>query len=579
MNSYLHFTFLIILMISPISIFGQDETPCYDAPNLDFSGTPIRFSYLLEDSLIGENCEGITYDKHRGNVWMKPLEYQNMYIVSLASASGTIIMGVDQNTHKKVWQQNYNHLTTDQQRAIGVSFFRKRGGDSLELFTYRSHFVFDGNLPQSARTGYPGRRIINYKTGELLSDYWVGDTLGIAGFDWSFFRYHVGLRVTNDYPEPVKNQDFYYTSGLFLAQTDTMSVQWAHRYVDTASLLQYFQYPPINDLEGLAAKDFYLNLTSSEGKHPDLFDRFGPYKLTDSTNLYFLRYLWGNEVRTTRLVLDDIGNLLDQKDITSVINESNEKLLWLVDIIRTPDNKFLFRGSTAENRDEFWEFGHAGYLKIDNLGNKIKERKQLVFDGLRPMLHNMCVIPQRNSLLHVFRPQENNDLYFYEEFEDGTYRRAGHLVNPNDAFYAFYPKNVWLMENGDVFVHLNGRLDSVWGESGINNFNLGGWHAMIRVDGQALGITTSTKDIGSNVEQSTIFPNPASTDIRIQTTRPVYPLTGEIINQLGQIVMTFDLQDDQQAIDVTALPSSMYFVRSYDPKTRLNVSIGKWMKE
>jgi hypothetical protein len=531
MIRYLLFFFIIQFLI-PSKIEGQ--SPCYDAPSLDFSGTPVRFSYLLEDTTFTDWCQGITYNKHRGDIFTNPLEYDDVFVVTFRSFTGSVVMGVDQKTHKILWSRYDNHLINRQQRSLGVGAYRKRNMDSLELLTYHSFAVYTNN-GLSAIPGYPGRRIINYKTGELIMDYWVGDSLKVDGVDVTKSIYVINLGK-DKFPVNISGSEMYHFAFPTIFKTDSSSFRINHRYVDTTTLIAYWQNSPLFQLQGIAAPPIFLDC-SENGIQPITLQTFGPFMLPAERKMYFLRYFLNGYFRTRKIVLDKWGYLLENEDLTQTMGEANAEALWLVsDVIETQNNHFLLRGN-IKNLEEFWEWGHASYIVIDSSGQLITSRKKLQFDGLRPFLHNVCELPERNSLLHVFRPQENNDLYFYEEFADGTYRQAGHLVNPNDAFYAFEPHQMGLMENGDVFVYLTGLIDSL-SITENSNFNLGGWKAMIRVDGQALGITTSTKDIGNNVEQSTIYPNPASTDIRIQTTRPVYPLTGEIINQLGQIVRT-----------------------------------------
>ena len=576
-NLIYQFQCVFLFCLSHI-LYSQPQTRCFEPPTVDFDHPAVLFGYVLEDTTITDRCQGIVFDRHRGLTRLKPTDYDDMYIISMGSYSGTILLGVEKENHSIKWQNFYNHLNTEHRRGLIVGNFRKRGGDSLEMLTYRTFGNFSQNQLNLRGGGFGGRRTIDYHSGALLQDYWVGDSLGVQEETDSRLGFFTTHLKPGKYPVAIGGSDMYYNNLIFRNAADSTCFIIRHQYTDTSTLIAYNQRFPHFDLQGIAAPDLFVRCDQPSNVSPNVFDLEGPFSLSQSGNTYFLKYLQNNKKVFRKLILDDWGNLLSDEDITTKTGSEFEEFYFYTVMVQKNDSTMIIRGGVPDTQ-EFWGIGHQGYLEIHENGQILKNRKQLVFDDLRPMLHNMCVIPQRNSLLHVFRPQENNDLYFYEEFEDGTYRQAGHLVNRNDAFYAFYPENVWLMENGDVFVHLNGILDSVWGESGINNFNLGGWHAMIRVDGQALGITTSTKDVGSNVERSTIYPNPAATDIRIQTTRPVYPLTGEIINQLGQIVRTFDMQDDQQAIDVSALPSGMYFVRSYDPKTRLNVSIGKWMKE
>lgn len=566
-------TLFMIIVFRMVSLKGQ--IPCYDPPSLDFSGTPVLFSYLLEDTVITDRCQGVTFDRHRGEVFTKPFEYDDTYVISAKSITGSILLGVDQHSHDTKWSRFDNHLVNRQQRSISIGAYRKRSGDSLEMLTYHSQYVFDGNSI-NAIIGYPGRRIINYKTGEILYDYWIGDSLKIEGVDFSKVIYLIYLG--NDvFPRNITNSSLYHLALPRLLASDTSSFRIDHRYVDTTTLIPYWQKAPLFQLQGIAAPDIYLDC-SENGVHPNNLLTFGPFYLNGERKMYFYRYLLGTYYRTRKIVLDKWGYLLENEDITQKMGENNTNGLWLVDdVIETTNKQYVLRGS-VKNIPEFWEYGHASYILIDSSGNLMSSRKKLAFDGLRPFLHNVCEIPKRNSLLHVFRPQENNDLYFYEEFADGTYRKAGQLVNPNQSFYAFEPHQVGLMENGDVFVYLTGLIDSL--SSGQNsNFNSGGWKGIIRVDGNSLGITTSTNDQVSTSKNCKIYPNPALTHISIDAGEGSYPKTGRIYNSLGQWVHTCTLHERNAQTDISSLAPGLYFIRVTDVDNHQISAIGKWVKE
>lgn len=539
--------YLLIPFIFIVNLLHSQDKFCFEAPSLDFGGTKIAYSYILHDSTLSPTaCQGIVYDKHRGNMWIAPLEYEDMYIINMGTASGSMTWALDKESNNILWRQLTNHLDDPDDRYFSSGFINKIGNDSLEMITFRGHWPWPTTPITAGRGGYPGRRIMNKNTGEVLSDYWIQDTLQ----DNLNLIYFTGLGV-NATPQLIDGTEVYYNFNLFERNSDTTTLEWSHNYVDSKTLLRYRPFPPFNDLEGMAAPSIKFNFRGSNGSRPvGGYGVFGPLELSDDENMYFLRYQIEDVVHTHRIVIDDWGYLLDDFDITANIHNGQSRFYWYPDRCEVLNN--------GDIRLSGWEWQgssiiNSGYVIVDTEGNYVRENKSLEFDGLRPYFLKSKELFNRNSQLHVFRPFDDNDLYFYEEFQDGSYRNAGKLINNNTGLYAFEPKNIWQMENGDIFIHMNVRLDSIY------NFSAGGWQCLLKINGDELGITTETKET-QNSELISVYPNPTSDHINIKSKKDFGKIDVLLINRLGQVVYQKIDSDLNSYLSLQNIPSDMYFL-------------------
>ena len=74
----------------------------------------------------------------------------------------------------------------------------------------------------------------------------------------------------------------------------------------------------------------------------------------------------------------------------------------------------------------------------------------------------------------------------------------------------------------------------------------------------------------------TIYPNPALNLVTIETSEP--PTNGQltILNLTGQNLITRQISEPKTVIDISNLPSGVYFVRLTNEKT---VAVGKIIKQ
>jgi len=331
-------------------LVAQPQTRCFEPPSLDFNESSVLFSYLLEDPTISDRCQGIVFDRHRGLTRLKPIDFEDMYVISMGSYSGTVLLGVNKEDNTIRWQKFYNHLNTEHNRAFTVGNFRKRKNDTLEMLTYRTFANYKTNQLNLSGGGFAGRRMINYKTGDMLSDYWVGDSLGVeqeTDFRLGFFT---TLLDVGPYPVVIPNSDMFYRNSFYRISSDTACYSIQHQYIDSTTLIPYNQNFPHFQLQGIAAPEVLVKC-DPEGVSPNVYSFDGPFKLSDG-NTYFLKYLKNSKPVIRKLILDDWGNLVQDDDITELTGENNEGHMSIYsNSIKKNDTTMIIVGGVADRPD------------------------------------------------------------------------------------------------------------------------------------------------------------------------------------------------------------------------------------
>jgi len=546
--------FLAIFLTA--TIVGQNNF-CYDPPSFNFGGLKTELSFLIQDNDMGYTCQGIEYDRDRGDMWVAPIEYDDRYIISMSTGfySGSLLIAIEKNTNKILWQKKYNHLNEKEKRGFGIAYLKKLGGDSLELITNRSYNEWEGyDLPQAGRTGLAGRRVISYKTGEILTDYWIGDKVEIKGSSINNFRNWINLGES-EYPLLLPNTNIYHALAPVLRAGNGFTEAFGHLYADASTLLRIIEVPPNPVLKDIEAPIIQLNRRGINNSLPDQgwYDFKGPIIVNDSITKYLFRYRLDGKARTSLMTTDRFGNFINELDITSKVNADDSNFYWeATKSWRIGPNRFRLQGGTRYD-SLFEPFGHQGYVDIDLEGNLIKDQKSLAFDGLRPLMMATTYLSKSNSSLHIFRPIENNNIYFYEEYQDGTYRKAGELINPNRKIFAPFPEKIWINDDGSIFVNIGVRLDSVWAEG---NFALGAWQGLIMVSAENLGLISNTTDQSTSATAN-LYPNPTTgicylSGITAQASVSVRGIDGRSY-YMGKY-------NDSAGIDLSTAPNGLYVV-------------------
>jgi photosystem II stability/assembly factor-like uncharacterized protein len=90
------------------------------------------------------------------------------------------------------------------------------------------------------------------------------------------------------------------------------------------------------------------------------------------------------------------------------------------------------------------------------------------------------------------------------------------------------------------------------------------------------GYPVGVSELTTNPSPITVFPNPASTEITLETAPLLVPGYLIIYNLQGQPIITGQITEPKTQIDISTLPCGVYFVRVINDKT---VEIGKFVKQ
>jgi hypothetical protein len=556
---------LLYAIIFTINFNTQSLSQCLSGPNMNFSGTKIAWSYQVEDPLMDTTlCQDEVKFYQRANLWVKPLEYDDKFITVFANGhSGTVINAMDKTTGSILWQKVYNHTNTEETRGFRCPFIKKLNGDSLELLGFRSYYSYEPNKQFSTSTqgGFPNKIVISHKTGTQLG------YLSVKGFD---LRYQVGFG-SNDQPDKINNEDIYYSYGFFPSNKIGETLQWSHSYTNTKSLLKYFTFPPFNELPDKAAKTISFDHSGPNMERPIYNLVSERLKIDTNLNLCLFSFKLNEKYYHHAIKMDDWGNFISDTDITEQISKEEKILYW--------DEPEIVKGNKIRlqcrvPKTGFYEFGHHGYVELDFDGNLIKDNKQMVIDGFRPIFLKTIDLQNSDELLHIFRPQENNNIYFYKEKANGSFVKAGELINNNRSVYAFQPVIATQAKDGDLLVEFSVLLDSIIIAS--NSFNTGGWGALIKIEAEELGITVSTDDPITQ-EKISLYPNPTNDKFRIECQEKMYPLDISIFDISGKSIHKQLLLVSDE-IDIENLPNGIYNVKMQSIKRDIPPQMAKIVK-
>jgi len=82
---------------------------------------------------------------------------------------------------------------------------------------------------------------------------------------------------------------------------------------------------------------------------------------------------------------------------------------------------------------------------------------------------------------------------------------------------------------------------------------------------QSLGFTSSEHDLSNTSENTSIekiqlFPNPASNILNVYTSADIIGSQYRISDNLGRVVLVDAIQSKNTAIDISGLPSGVYYI-------------------
>ncbi len=120
------------------------------------------------------------------------------------------------------------------------------------------------------------------------------------------------------------------------------------------------------------------------------------------------------------------------------------------------------------------------------------------------------------------------------------------------------------------FYYLHYNTKYYWRIRSRNGTDTSAWSAVWHFTTELL---TGIKETNNNASNITVYPNPAINNIKIETPQQAVI---EITNMQGQLIKTIRADENKISIDVSALPSGVYFIKCITEK---GIEIKKFVKE
>ena len=146
----------------------------------------------------------------------------------------------------------------------------------------------------------------------------------------------------------------------------------------------------------------------------------------------------------------------------------------------------------------------------------------------------------------------------------------GYIVSQHgDIFHTSDAGSTWIADSSGTW---NG-LYSIFSTDTATAYAVGNFATILKT---GYGGVTFVEEHKPTVTNFTIYPNPANDEITIETSLSPVISQLSIMNLNGQVVLTRQITGPKNQLDVSTLPSGVYFVRLTNEKT---VKVGKFVKQ
>ena len=532
--------YIILLLFS--NFINAQDIKFYDPPSFNFLGTEIKWHHRITDPYKGNQLGGAVI-RHVDQLSVKidPLIINEKYIVVYDNLSfGLVIECYEMKTGEVNWRRFYNKTVNEDKRGTSCIYLDADGADHIVLTCFQSASV--GGFSASTHSGgLINKRKLSISTGEQVA-YLYNDVFS--------------ERIMSNISRPMhdiigEDMLFYYHCGYPFDDTE-LSHLCTPAYISKSTLRR--QNPLI-----VPDTIFFRHLDAA-GFGPN-YSIFGPLVEDENNFIYTARYFWKSRWHHEMWKVDDYGNLKWRKDITDLMTTPNDpRGLRYSDNISVVNDKIRILVSHSFQQNPI---GHIGYVEFDFEGNLIKNREGLIIDGKKAGRMRTINLKGSDDILHCIRFQEDNNVYFYKEKPDGSFLKAGELINQNDDIYAFLPRFMTQSDNGDLYIQFSSSLDSI--DVG-QNFVVGGWQFACMIEADQLDIRVSTKD---NIAiPFSISPNPTNDQVTITVPDAIKSGNIRITDQVGRTIVTRSIIDETTVVDISSLSVGLYFVLIVDQSGR-----------
>ena len=522
---------IIILMV--FFGFNEIQSQCLEAPSVHFGGSKVEWSIGTIDTFVKSPCYKYIVPKEMLFHLADPIEINDKVIYPLINTKyGTVLQGINHLNGKLEWAKFYNQTTED---GYGHNYYLDIVKKSdLSFNIYGTRYPIKTNLP--INTSYGGhliKREVFTNSGETVKLN-VLDTITITHLDSR--KYHKNGEHNIFYQCNYLGDNHPSGNNFYCADYDANFDQ--------------------NIIQRLHTDSLFFNTRDSDG-YPNFLRTDGPFTYGDSLFVYLSQYIQDGVRKQFLWSVDNEGNLTQLKDISTSIHGIN-KNTYFIKTKKSGDDILL----TTVTPDDSYE-GNYGYVVLNKNGIVTKSNNGIVIDGKKAGFIAVTKHTRTNEFIFAIRPQGQNDIYFYRETIDGAYIESAHLINPNRSVYALQPYNL-LQTNDDGIVLTGSFVLDTFKLGNISPFQVGGWPVIMKLSAETLGLPSATSDPWQQPVTFSIAPNPSTNQITITTSEALSNSRIEIYDQIGRSVTSRRILSTATEIDISSLPTGLYFVSLVD---------------
>lgn len=505
------------------------------APDIHFGGSKVDWAHTVKDTFetdqILHSFPSFS-NKEIGLIWARPKEFDKKIIFNVSNYNyqymGTMVNAYDLDSGDILWAKNYNpHFENN----FGYSYTLDMDfneNSNLILKGYRSKVPFAGAL----WSGYYSERDVDLKTGNTINHYNnTKQDLRIVGTNPAI--------STGQYP-------FFVYNAYFGIPDEKFNVKFFPVKVDIANdtIIDAFEFDSL--------KTVVFETKTVEEQTSFRID--GPFTLDHQFFTFVVQYYKDGHPVQWLWKTDKDANVLIKKEISSNFGEfyfEAEQKDSLIEMITV-------------SKDDSYQ-GHRGYLFMDMDGNVVNRNSQITIEGKKVGHLSTTRLKYSDEVLHVVRFQHDNDIYIYRETKDKQYIKSGHLINNNSSAYAYIPRFIFQSSDNGLVISGSFLLDTLLFPNSLRcNFDCGGWPVIMKLSAETLGLPTATSDPWQQPLTFSIAPNPCTNQITVTTFEALSNSRIEIYDQTGRSVTSRRILSTATEIDISSLPTGLYFVSLVD---------------
>ncbi|MEM1323287.1 MAG: T9SS type A sorting domain-containing protein [Bacteroidota bacterium] len=500
------------------------------APTFEFTGTPIRWYLLNQDSTYRDvELKYMTknYDLLQRD-WLVHSDGSIYQLFQSGQNEGSVLQRIDSRTGELNWI-NIHNLTTQDQIETGLSLFERANGN-VEVTGYH---LFSNEVPNLLPAGLGLSKVYNHNSGKLESQ--------------SFTQYEQGgLTSRNSAGRfgrilPIAEGETY----LVIDQMITKDKQYT--YLVRSMDAQGKEIDVLNRIprgQATAASNY---IQCDAKKINDRLYVFGAsqYATAPDTAAVLNELIWLNEQ----------GQVVNRKDYTKLLNYAG---YFHIDLY---DDRIFLTAITAFNPVDGDLRPQASLLVLDLEGKVLKQYSRFQVDGRYATAMQAIPLDEPDTYLYVAHFRGEEQLVYLREEADGQIREVGALQPIADDL-ELTPFGLARNPDGDVLTYLKIQAKIPAVDPILNrptDEKVGNWLFTYAIDGRNLGLQTSTLEPLA-IQEAKIFPNPGTGIYQISWTAP-FSGQLELTDMMGRTLRAAALQDSEiTTLDITDLESGIYLL-------------------